>query len=225
MPPVVPYRIPDWANPANASVLDSWAQKAIRTLGGMAGLADPVGQIMGVAAPIEIPGGARAPLRGVNTVLTDVADYQGGHTPPMQGRGAPIHDLTDGIYPPDVYGPEGARIYGQGNVIDSRGGPSDRALFAQFRALRGKPDATVTIYRAVPKDAPANALQHGDWVTTSKGYAIAHGESSLRGNYKILEGEVPAKTLFTNGDSPYEFGLDLSVLKPVKRDVESSSAY
>ncbi len=54
--PVVPYRIPDWANPANASVLDSWAQKAIRTLGGLAGAADPVSQVMGLAAtPIDVP--------------------------------------------------------------------------------------------------------------------------------------------------------------------------
>jgi hypothetical protein len=82
--------------------------------------------------------------------------------------------------------------------------------------LRGKPDAMVKIYRAVPKDAPVTHIQHGDWVSPSRAYAVGHGESSLRGNYKILEGEVPAKTLFTNGDSPYEFGIDLSVLPEKK---------
>jgi hypothetical protein len=69
MPPVVPYRIPDWANPANASVLDSWAQKAIRTLGGLAGVADPVSQVMGLAAaPIDVPAANLAEGLGAKTL-------------------------------------------------------------------------------------------------------------------------------------------------------------
>lgn len=69
MPPVVPYRIPDWANPANASVLDSWAQKAIRTLGGLAGMADPVSQVMGLAAaPIDVPAANLAEGLGAKTL-------------------------------------------------------------------------------------------------------------------------------------------------------------
>jgi hypothetical protein len=67
--PVVPYRIPDWANPANASVLDSWAQKAIRTLGGLAGVADPVSQVMGLAAaPIDVPAANLAEGLGAKTL-------------------------------------------------------------------------------------------------------------------------------------------------------------
>jgi hypothetical protein len=67
--PVVPYQIPDWANPANASVLDSWAQKAIRTLGGLAGVADPVSQVMGLAAaPIDVPAANLAEGLGAQTL-------------------------------------------------------------------------------------------------------------------------------------------------------------
>jgi hypothetical protein len=214
MPPV-PFKVPAWADPNNASVLDSPLQKAARTLGGMFGAADPQAQVMAIATPIETPVGWKGVIPDT---VSDIGKYQGGHTPPMKGSGAPIHDLTDGIYPHDVYGPEGPRIYGQGTAFDmgGRGGNMDRSLFAQFRALRGKPDAMVKIYRAVPKDAPVTHIQHGDWVSPSRAYAVGHGESSLRGNYKILEGEVPAKTLFTNGDSPYEFGIDLSVLPEKK---------
>jgi hypothetical protein len=67
--PVVPYQIPDWANPANASVLDSWAQKAIRTLGGLAGVADPVSQVMGLAAaPVDVPAANLAEGLGAKTL-------------------------------------------------------------------------------------------------------------------------------------------------------------
>ncbi len=71
--PVVPYRIPDWVNPANASVLDSWAQKAIRTLGGLAGVADPVSQVMGLAAaPVDMPAAMKI---GPNIPVSQEAGY------------------------------------------------------------------------------------------------------------------------------------------------------
>jgi len=159
-----------------------------------------------------IPGGAAGEvaslLKNVKRGTTTIAEYQGIHTPPLNESGAPLHDLTGGgrIYPDDVYSPQGPRYYGTGRTAE------DTALFKQIHALKDKPDAQVTIYRAVPKDAPVTQVQHGDWVTISRKYAEEHGESALRGNYKIIKAEVPAKTLFTNGDSPYEYGLDLSVL-------------
>jgi hypothetical protein len=60
MPPV-PFKVPAWADPNNASVLDSPLQKAARTLGGMFGAADPQAQVMGIAAPLEVPGGKTIP--------------------------------------------------------------------------------------------------------------------------------------------------------------------
>ena len=51
-------------------------------------------------------------------------------------------------------------------------------------------------------------IDAGDWVTLSKDYAVLHGESTLRGDYKILTKEVPARTLFTDGNSIFEFGYD-----------------
>jgi hypothetical protein len=139
----------------------------------------------------------------------DLSNYAGQHRPPMYDNGgAPLHDLTGGgqVYPDDIYSPKARQYYGTGDANDAQ-------LFRQIQLLKGKPDAMVTAYRAVPKNVPANAINHGDWVTINKQYAIDHGESALNGEYKILEGKYPAKALFTNGDSPYEYGLDTSILE------------
>lgn len=51
-------------------------------------------------------------------------------------------------------------------------------------------------------------LNIGDWVTTVRGYALNHGRSTLGGDYKIVSKTVKAKDLYTDGNSPYEFGYD-----------------
>jgi hypothetical protein len=53
-------------------------------------------------------------------------------------------------------------------------------------------------------------INSGDWVTINKPYAISHGRSTLLGDYKILTKTVPARHLFTTGDSLHEFGYDPS---------------
>ena len=53
-------------------------------------------------------------------------------------------------------------------------------------------------------------INSGDWVTINKRYAIGHGRSTLLGDYKILTKTVPARHLFTTGDSLHEFGYDPS---------------
>ena len=46
----------------------------------------------------------------------------------------------------------------------------------------------------------------GDWVAISKQYAKDHGESVLQGKYKVASMRVPAKHVWTNGDSIHEWG-------------------
>lgn len=53
-------------------------------------------------------------------------------------------------------------------------------------------------------------INPGDWVTINKQYAVYHGKSTLLGKYKILTKTVPAKHLFTVGDSLQEYGYDPS---------------
>ena len=60
---------------------------------------------------------------------------------------------------------------------------------------------------AEEKDKPSiEKINSGDWVTIYRPYAKGHGVSSLRGKYKILSMTVPAKNLFTDGNSIYEWG-------------------
>ena len=49
-------------------------------------------------------------------------------------------------------------------------------------------------------------INPGDWVTINKQYAVSHGKTNLLNDYKIITKVVPAKHLFTTGDSLHEFG-------------------
>ncbi len=53
-------------------------------------------------------------------------------------------------------------------------------------------------------------INSGDWVTTVRKYAVDHGRSALNGNYKVVSKTVPAKHLYTDGNSIFEFGYDPS---------------
>jgi hypothetical protein len=128
--------------------------------------------------------------------------YRSTHTAPGPDFGAPLHDLTGGgqMYPADVYSAKAAQYYGSGNR------KADIEAFNLAKRVRGNPDAEVTMYRAVPKNADISAINAGDWVTLSKDYAKNHGESVLGKDYKILSQKVKAKDLWTNADSIQEFG-------------------
>lgn len=129
-------------------------------------------------------------------------DYQMAHRPQGIEGGAPLHDLTGGgeIYPADVYSAQGAQYYGTGYKA------LDVQAHAMIQNFRGKPDAPVTIYRAIPKDATQANINAGDWVTPIREYAVQHGQSNLNSDYKILSKTVRAKEIFTSGDSWMEWG-------------------
>jgi hypothetical protein len=141
-------------------------------------------------------------LAGAYNPMGMTVSYRGSHLAPGPEFGAPLHDLTGGgqMYPSDVYSASGARIYGTGYP------KADKEAFDLARRIRGKPDAEVTMYRAVPKDEKITDINKGDWVTLSKDYAKTHGESVLDNKYKILSKKVKAKELWTNADSIHEFG-------------------
>jgi hypothetical protein len=202
--------------------------------------------------------------------------YRGQHTAPNRDFGAPLHDLTGGgqMYPDDIYSSKAAQYYG-GSV------PYDQKAVSIAQQYRDKPDALVTIYRAVPKqksnseklaelekqmaaymrrgtlpkDAEnyssgsswydnayemreklrqmpdetsqeINNINAGDWVTLTREYAKDHGESALRGQYKIISKKVKAKEVYTNADSIHEFGYSPeSVTKQTPTPVEATPTY
>jgi hypothetical protein len=141
-------------------------------------------------------------LLGMGVRSSGADDYRGSHRPPDRDYGASLDNLT-ALIPEDVYGPAGPRLYGIGDP------EIDKEAFNSLRAVRGKPDAEVTIYRAVPENV--STINEGDWVTTSRKYADLHGERTLDGNYKIIEQKAKAKDLFSEG-YPYEFGYSPSDL-------------
>jgi len=129
--------------------------------------------------------------------------YRGEHTAPtmVSDVAAPAHQLNE-IYPDDVYSSQAARYYG-----DGADGMRDASVMRQLQSLKDKPDKSVYAYRAVPKNSQ-NFLQHGDWVTTDRQYAIDHGKGALNGDYRVISEKVPARSLVTDGNSIYEFGYD-----------------
>jgi hypothetical protein len=77
-------------------------------------------------------------------------DYKGLHTAPLRDSGSPLHNLSN-TYPDDIYGPYGARYYGHYGG-DNR---DDLASVGLIQSFKDKPNATVTIYRAVPHEPSA----------------------------------------------------------------------
>lgn len=128
-----------------------------------------------------------------------VEEYRGTHRAPGKSDStAPLWNLSK-IYPDDIYSSNAARYYGDAS-------PFDNIAISIMQRYKNKPNEKITIYRAVP-DLNLN-INSGDWVTTVKEYAKNHGESSLKGKYKILSKIVFARDLFTDANSIFEFGYD-----------------
>lgn len=129
-------------------------------------------------------------------------DYIGQHSAPSLDVGASLDNPTVMFGGDDIYSPNAMRYFGTG--MDN----ADRESLAAISRAKGKPGRSVTVYRAVPKDAP-NEIGAGDWVSTSKAYAKDHGEANLggRGNYKIVKETVSAGELATDGNSLNEWGF------------------
>nr|DAE03342.1 MAG TPA: Large polyvalent protein associated domain 38 [Podoviridae sp. ct9R41] len=110
-------------------------------------------------------------------------------------------DNLKSLYPDDLYSSKGYQYYGTG--YDAM----DRKAWDILKRIKGKPDDTVTIYRAYPKGT-GGTITNGDWVTIVRDYAVEHGEANLGGDYQIVSKDVKASEVFTNADSLLEQGYD-----------------
>lgn len=134
-------------------------------------------------------------------------DYRGDHTAPGHGSGSPLHDLR-GTYPDDFYSHEGFRYYA------NEGTSYDMNSYDVIRACKNRPNKMVRVYRAVPphvKGRGDKVIQHGDWVTPSRGYALDHVKHALNGKGRVLSKVVKARHLYTSGDSIHELGYDTTL--------------
>lgn len=100
--------------------------------------------------------------------IVATGDYRGEHEAPDRDGSAPMHKL-DGTYPDDIYSVEGARMYG-----DSGGDSRDVQSVSVIIGVKGRPNAGVKVYRAVPnilsRDGQISALQE------QKRYILKHGK-------------------------------------------------
>ena len=131
--------------------------------------------------------------------INKLEDYRGSHTAPNAKVYGGTLDQLEQIMPKDVYSQQGKRLYG---INDST---IDQEWYMAALRAKGKPDAMIEVYRAVPKGV--KNINNGDWVTTSKKYATDHGENTLNGEYEIVSKKVKANTLSSEG-YPYEFGYN-----------------
>ena len=85
---------------------------------------------------------------------------------------------------------------------DYRGDPKKYYdyLNDKLEKLKSEPNTTSTVEKIT--------INSGDWVTINRRYAVQHGKSNLNGKYKILTKTVPAKHLYTDGNSIHEWGYD-----------------
>jgi hypothetical protein len=142
--------------------------------------------------------------RSINTP-TEEFEYRGSHTAPYRTEDAttaPAHEMNR-TYPDDIYSPEGYRYYGHGGD-DTK---MDKDTISILQAAKGNPDYPITIYRAVPKEFANEDIYAGDWVTPNIDYAKSHGRRFDNG-FHIIEKQVPAKHIWTEGNSIHEFGYD-----------------
>mgnify|MGYP003114849990 CR=1 FL=1 len=134
-------------------------------------------------------------------------EYQGHHQAPVdEDYHAPLHDMTR-IYPEDLYSNMGVHYYGDGSH-DSR--EMDSHSHRIIMSVRGDPEANVIVYRAVPYEV-GGEINPGDWVSTSRIYAVNHGRRFGHGEhgpggFRLLKREVKAKDLFSEGNSLHEYG-------------------
>jgi hypothetical protein len=147
----------------------------------------------GAGGPQAEGGGAG----GAEAETEEDTNYRGYHTAPRRedGFGAPATDIEEMM--PDFY--ERPNIYTTGMP------EADKESVSALMRIKGKPDAPVTIYRAVPEGA--SEINPGDWVTLSPTYAKQHLMSNLEAGHVISQ-VIPASDLWFDGDSINEFGYD-----------------
>ena len=142
-------------------------------------------------------GAAEAEAAGEAEPYEETDSYRMRHSAPRRADefGSPATDVEEMM--PGFY--ENPNLYGSGYA------QADKESRSAIMAIRGKPNAPVTIYRAVPESV--DKINPGDWVTLSPTYAKEHLRSNVSGG-KVLSQIIPAKDLWFDGDSVNEFGYD-----------------
>lgn len=89
-----------------------------------------------------------------------------------------------------------------------RRGRAPKGVSMSYDEIRNRIEGLKSGEGVGSRAAKIKDINPGDWVTIYRPYAVEHGESSLRGEYKVLSKTVYAKDLYTDGNSIYEWGWD-----------------
>jgi hypothetical protein len=154
------------------------------------GFDDPANTAGSMTSPSITPEG--------DVAIPPPVDYRGHHQAPTRadGFGAPAYKIDEEMMP-DFY--ERPNIYTTGMPV------ADKESVQALISIRNKPEALVTVYRAVPEGV--NTINPGDWVTMSRSYADTHLLSNLEEG-RVISMQVRAKDLWFDGNSINEFGYD-----------------
>ena len=146
------------------------------------------------------------------TDTTPDLSYQDGHRAPTNDGETPnlaVAATGETAYPQDLLGPDGVRLYGSGQASPYKA--DEKAAIEHIReAMATGGTNKIKVYRAVPDSVVNPQINPGDWVTPSRKYAEDHGKGNLGEGqgYTVLEKEIPASQLFTDGNSLLEWGYD-----------------
>jgi hypothetical protein len=141
----------------------------------------------------------RAEQAGAAEPYEETDDYRMRHQAPRRADefGSPATNIGDEMMP---------GFYEKPQLYGSSYDQSDKESRSVLMSIRDKPNAPVTIYRAVPENV--DKINPGDWVTLSPTYAKEHLRSNLSSGGKVLSQVIPAKDLWFDGNSINEFGYD-----------------
>lgn len=123
-------------------------------------------------------------------------EYFMEHRPGGPDFGSPLHNLNDVF--PDIYDSPHYYDFGEEGNKDS---------FTAIQRAKGNPEEMVTMYRSIPPEGNAS-FSPGDWVSTSGDYARQHSLSDLEedDDFIVMEHQVPASSLWSEGNSVAEWG-------------------